>query len=621
MFVMLLLCRRRLAIFAQGFSPSTCQITHPKSEQEELVELFEWVHFAIFFIMVFFFIQVVVLIRQALKTEAKWLELDKDYRRPETERHQSQSLAIRSANRSTVHRLWVKLRYSNGYISLLPFFRSEKDELDVGRAYFKALRDEFIEDRSVDPPFDPVPESQRLKYDFVFGRYLGLCLVRFLARVVDVTNTTLIILAIGTVLFYLWSRVVDEDAELIAWSWLLVGWSNFFFNVFFEQHILKVRNQLVPEGSPHLVALYNTTIEDQQENAFKSVSENDLTLPGWCSVDHIKYLNGRSWIKRVFAGGKPNRQDTLYWMDRLGPTIYLILLQSNMIFIGVDFALQMVFFLPTMYHGYITAKFVIYLLLVILSLSGNMLNKKHLVANVAVVCSIGSHRNIQAIATVFREEKTENLVRCFLIIYRLRRFAFDVKHDPKPMSTDDAKHYSKALDPLETLEVSKTFECFAREDGCIYMKEFRELMSTLGGDVSEEHLKTMMSTMDIDSDGKVRKEEFLQWYADNMVGQEDNALHNAPRVLFQLFDEDNQGELSVSQVKSKLDALRVGFSVDEQIAIINEIDRNGSGTITQREFELLFKKFPPSELLRNEEQFEYRPGELLCAMATCNAFT
>ena len=590
---------------------------YQNSEQELLVEVFECVHFSMFFIMVFFFIQVVVLIRQAIRTERRWLELDKDYRRPESESAQPQPMM----ERSYLNRMWTRLRHSNGYISLLPFFRSEKTEQEVGRAYFKALRDEFIQDRSMDPPFAPAPEAQRLKYDFVFGRYLGLCLIRFLSRVVDVTNITLILLAIGTLLFYGWSLVIHEDPMLLSWSWLWIGWFHFLFNVYFEKHILEIRHQLVPEGSPHMAELYNSRNPDANEAAaFKTMSGNDLALPGWCSVDLDKYLLSRSCFKRVFVGGKPNRQDTLYWMDCLGPTIYLIIFQSNMIFIGVDFALQILFFLPTMCRHAPTSTFIIYTILVILSLGGNLLNKKHLVANLAVICSVGSHRNISAISDVFREGKTENLVRCFLIVYRLRRFAFDVKYDPKPISHDNSKHYQKVLDPLETLEVSKTFECFARDDGCIYIEEFSDMMTTLGGDVSAEHLSNMMSTMDIDLDGKIQKDEFLQWYADNMVGQDENVLFNAPRVLFRLFDTDNQGSLTVIQFKNKLDALRVGFSVDEQIAIINEIDRNGSGTITQHEFEVLFKKFPPTELLRNENRFEYRPGELLCATVTCNAF-
>jgi Ca2+-binding EF-hand superfamily protein len=575
--------------------------------------------------MVFFFIQVLVLIRQATLTEKYWLELDNDYRRPE-----STILPAVPSTHSTfwIVRMWRTLRHSNGYCSLLPFFRSARAEREVDRVYFKALRDEFILDRDMDhPPFTPVPPEQRLSYDFVFGRYLGLCLIKYLARVVDVTNTTLILLAIGTIVFYAWSHfLLDDDPILLSWSWLGLGWLHLLFNVYFEKHVLSIRHELVPEGSPHLLSLSLQRIEDQDpdKESFKSMSSKDISLPGWCSIDLDRYLLRRSWLKKVVVGGKPNRQDTLYWMDRLGPTIYLILIQSNMIFIGIDFTLQFVIFLPTMYVFTPIYTFIIYSILVLLSLSGNLLNKKHLVANVAVICSVGTHRNVPAIAAVFREQKTENLVRCFLILYRMRRFAFDVKHDPKRVTQDTTSaqnHYSQCLDPLEIMEVSKTFECFSREDGCMYRKEFGDLLITLGEEITPEILTHIMETMDVDSDGKVEKTEFLQWYAVNMVDENnDNALQNAPRVLFQLFDADNQGELTVSQLKSKLDALRVGFTIDEQIAIINEIDRNGSGSITLHEFELLFRKFPPNELLRRANKFEYHPGELLCNVVSCNAF-
>jgi hypothetical protein len=243
------------------------------SEQEELVEVFEWVHFSIFFIMVFFFIQVIVLIRQAIITERQWLELDKDYRRPEAERVQQESMA----DRPYLNRLWMKLRRSNGYISLLPFFRSQKTEMEVSRAYFKALRDEFIQDRSMDPPFEPVPEAQRLKYDFVFGRYLGLCLIRFLARVVDVTNTTLVLLALGTILFYVWSNIVNDDPVWLAWSWLFIGWFHFLFNVYFEKHVLQIRHELVPEASPHLAPLHDAKTQEELDGLQVHVRKRCVT--------------------------------------------------------------------------------------------------------------------------------------------------------------------------------------------------------------------------------------------------------------------------------------------------------------------------------------------------------
>ncbi|KAI2510391.1 hypothetical protein MHU86_3964 [Fragilaria crotonensis] len=172
--------------------------------------------------MVFFFIQVIVLIRQAILTERQWLQLDKDYRRPESERTQPEPMA----NRPYLNRLWMRLRRSMATISYCPSFVRRKQNWKWGVPAM-ALRDEFIQDRSMDSPFEPVPDAQRLKYDFVFGRYLGLCLIRFLARVVDVTNTTLVLLAIGTVLFYIWSNIVHDDPIWLAWSWLFIGWFHF----------------------------------------------------------------------------------------------------------------------------------------------------------------------------------------------------------------------------------------------------------------------------------------------------------------------------------------------------------------------------------------------------------
>ena len=176
-----------------------------------------------------------------------------------------------------------------------------------------------------------------------------------------------------------------------------------------------------------------------------------------------------------------------------------------------------------------------------------MLNKRLLVATLAVVCSLGSHRRLDVIADVLREEKTKHLVRTFLIIYRLRRFASEARADPRT-------------------------------------------------DVPKESLERMLSSMDIDGNGEVSKEEFLQWYSDNIVQDDKNSLRQAPRELFALFDEAKNGVISIAQFKMKLDALRVGFSVDEQIAIVNEIDRHSRGKIGLHEFELLFRKFPPTEL-------------------------
>ena len=194
-------------------------------EEEELLEITEVVHFGIFFIMVVFFIQVLVLIRQALKTEALWRQLDREIRFPETALHSlsSSTLGQPSADKFNddednlwIHsfgpliRFWRNLRLSNSFISLFPYFRNEEEELKVNRMYFRALRQEFILERSIDPPFEPLPPNQQIDPSFSFGRYLGLCLVKFLANVVEVGAVTLVLFLVGDVMYFAYCRLVQE---------------------------------------------------------------------------------------------------------------------------------------------------------------------------------------------------------------------------------------------------------------------------------------------------------------------------------------------------------------------------------------------------------------------------
>lgn len=114
-------------------------------EEELLVEIFEMVHFSLFFIMVCFVAQVLLLVRQSMRSEAKWEKMDRKCR------------------------------------SSASVFDSKELTL------FRALRTEFILERSLEPPFHPTEESKRVPEDFEFGRYLSICLGKNMAHVVHVS--------------------------------------------------------------------------------------------------------------------------------------------------------------------------------------------------------------------------------------------------------------------------------------------------------------------------------------------------------------------------------------------------------------------------------------------------
>ena len=129
------------------------QIFGHEDDHEHLLEAFEIVHMSLFFIMVFFFIQVLVLIRQAMANERQWIALDREH---------NTMTSITQSSRNRLKEYWAKMRHANSFVSLLPFFRNTENEKEVDRIYFRALRNEFLLDRDMNAPFSPSPASQRL---------------------------------------------------------------------------------------------------------------------------------------------------------------------------------------------------------------------------------------------------------------------------------------------------------------------------------------------------------------------------------------------------------------------------------------------------------------------------
>jgi hypothetical protein len=150
-------------------------------EEDELLEYFEYVHFSIFFIMIFFVCQVLVLVQEAAQTEKEWIDLDRLCRlHPEDV---TTAASVRGAIRNGLARV-------NSYSALIPLIRNTDAEVKEDELIFKALRSEFILERSSEAPFKPTPGEKRVENDFNFGRYLSLSLTHLLTHVVEVRILT-----------------------------------------------------------------------------------------------------------------------------------------------------------------------------------------------------------------------------------------------------------------------------------------------------------------------------------------------------------------------------------------------------------------------------------------------
>lgn len=178
-------------------------------EAEELLEIFEFVHFTIFFIMITFVAQVLILVAEAMQTEKEWTEMDKAARDPSLlEEWERRAESYYESNKQRRRQSFASARETT---SFLPFLRSRADQRREDQVLFKALRDEFLLERSPQYPFHPAPEEKRVSDDFNFGRYLGINQGGLLAHVVEVSIVTWSIYAMLTVVYYLYVLMVNEN--------------------------------------------------------------------------------------------------------------------------------------------------------------------------------------------------------------------------------------------------------------------------------------------------------------------------------------------------------------------------------------------------------------------------
>ena len=142
-----------------------------EEEAEELLELFESVHYALFFVMVLFVLLVLNLVSDGIKTEHEWLEMNNECRDP----HHIAKCVDRVAQAEQIPIPFLR-RVKGFFASTFPSIRRRRNASVADLLHFYSLRREFILERSIEPPFLPAAEKNRVPEDFDFARYLSISL-------------------------------------------------------------------------------------------------------------------------------------------------------------------------------------------------------------------------------------------------------------------------------------------------------------------------------------------------------------------------------------------------------------------------------------------------------------
>lgn len=132
-------------------------------------------------------------------------------------------------------------------------------------------------------------------------------------------------------------------------------------------------------------------------------------------------------------------------------------------------------------------------------------------------------------------------------------------------------------------EVKKVFDRFDKNgDGKISGEELAGVMSALGSEPSQDEVNRMMEEMDSDSDGFVSLDEFAEFCAKKVDGDESGVREL--RDAFGMYDQDNNGLISASELHLVLSRLGERCSVEDCSRMIQSVDSDGDGNVNFDEF-------------------------------------
>ena len=99
----------------------------------------------------------------------------------------------------------------------------------------------------------------------------------------------------------------------------------------------------------------------------------------------------------------------------------------------------------------------------------------------------------------------------------------------------------------------------------------------------------MMLELDLDGDGDITKDEFIKWIVKQNDGSKPS-VEELAQILFDMFDSDKSGSISVQEFIEKLQTVAKDLSLDDITMIARELDEDQSGSIEMVEFKEFLEK-------------------------------
>merc|ERR1711934_56477 len=141
---------------------------------------------------------------------------------------------------------------------------------------------------------------------------------------------------------------------------------------------------------------------------------------------------------------------------------------------------------------------------------------------------------------------------------------------PKEMTEDQKREVKEAFDLFDT-----------DNSGAIDAKELKIAMQALGFEPSSDEVAKMVRDIDIDGNATVEFGEFIEMMEGKMSNKDPV---EEMQKAFKMYDTEGKGKITVKDMERVAKELGENLSHEELQGILDESDRDGSGTLTEDEF-------------------------------------
>ncbi|CAO3614746.1 unnamed protein product [Cunninghamella echinulata] len=146
------------------------------------------------------------------------------------------------------------------------------------------------------------------------------------------------------------------------------------------------------------------------------------------------------------------------------------------------------------------------------------------------------------------------------------------------------------LDKEQIAELKDAFQLFDKDNnGYIDVSELGAVMKSLQMNPTEAELKDMINEADADGNGTMDFNEFL-WLMAKKQSSTDADMAQELKEAFKVFDKDNNGFISASELRHVMTSVGENLSSQELEEMIREADVDGDGQINYKEFVKMMAK-------------------------------